>query len=139
VDDILPPTAADTLIVTTAQDAERVILTQDLDFSAIIALSGKIKPSLISLRLSSTCIERVNVVLANLLPQVENKWATFQDEAGDAFSPFCRAHVLRVRSARQHKGVPLRDKLSNFVLRDAASNTAAFPSAWLRTGLDGLF
>jgi hypothetical protein len=26
-----------------------------------------------------------------------------------------------VRSARQHKGVPLRDKLNNFALRDAAS------------------
>jgi hypothetical protein len=40
-------------------------------------------------------------------------------------SPFCRAHVLGVRSARQHKGVSLRDKLSNFALRDAASDTAA--------------
>jgi hypothetical protein len=50
----------------------------------------------------------------------------FQDGTGKAaFSPFCRAHVLEVRSARQHKGVPLRDKLSNFALRDAASNTAA--------------
>ena len=42
-----------------------------------------------------------------------------------------RAHVLHVRSARQHKGIPLRDKQSNFALRDAASNTAAL--------LDGLF
>jgi hypothetical protein len=44
-------------------------------------------------------------------------------------SPFCRAHVLEVRSARRHKGVPLLDKLSNCALRDAASKTAAFPSA----------
>jgi hypothetical protein len=57
---------------------------------------------------------------------VENKWPTFQDGADKAaFSHFCRAHVLAVRSARQHKGVPLLDKLSNFALRDAASNTAA--------------
>jgi len=52
----------------------------------------------------------------------ENKWATFQDGTGKAaFSPFGRAHVLGVRSARQHKGVPLRDKLSNFALRDLTS------------------
>jgi hypothetical protein len=46
-------------------------------------------------------------------------------------SQFCRAHVPSVRSARQHKGILLRDKLSNFALWDAASNTVAL--------LDGLF
>jgi len=60
-------------------------------------------------------------------------------------SPFCRAHVLHVRSARQHKGIPLLDKLSNCALRNAASNSAVlldglfwtFPTAadgWLRLG-----
>ena len=71
VDEILPPTAPDTLIVKTANDTERVILTQDLDFSAIIALSGQTKPSLISLRLSSTRVDWVNTILANLLSQLE--------------------------------------------------------------------
>ena len=46
-------------------------------------------------------------------------------------SPLCRAQLLHVRSTRQHKGIPLRDKPSNFALRDAASNTAAL--------LDGLY
>jgi len=33
---------------------------------------------------------------------VENKWPTFQDGiCKAAFSPFCRAHVQGVRSARQ--------------------------------------
>jgi len=41
--------------------------------------------------------------LASLsVENVENNWPTFQDGIGKAaFSPFCRAHVLKVRSARQ--------------------------------------
>jgi predicted nuclease of predicted toxin-antitoxin system len=46
-------------------------LTQDLDFSEIIALSGKMKPSLISLRLSSSHIEFVNAILEKVLPSIE--------------------------------------------------------------------
>jgi len=46
-------------------------LTQDLDLSEIIALSGKMKPSLISLRLSSSHIEFVNAILEKVLPRIE--------------------------------------------------------------------
>jgi predicted nuclease of predicted toxin-antitoxin system len=49
----------------------RILLTQDLNFSAIIALGGGRFASLISLRLSSSRIERVNSVLERVLPQIE--------------------------------------------------------------------
>jgi predicted nuclease of predicted toxin-antitoxin system len=47
------------------------VLTQDLDFSAIVALSGRVVPSVISLRLSSSRIEQVNSMLEDVLPGVE--------------------------------------------------------------------
>ncbi len=63
VTEVLPPTAADQTIIARAIEDNRVILTQDLDFSAAIALAGRGVPSLISLRLSSSRIEHVNDVL----------------------------------------------------------------------------
>ena len=57
VDETLPITASDELIVARAIEESRTVLTQDLDFSAIIALSGENVPSLISLRLSSSSVE----------------------------------------------------------------------------------
>src|SRR6266545_5869781 len=71
VDDLLAPTATDEAIVTAASRDGRHILTQDLDFSAIVALSGRTAPSVISLRLSSSRVERVNSVLQEVLPVVE--------------------------------------------------------------------
>lgn len=71
VDDLLPPTAPDSRIISKAKETDRVILTQDLDFSAIIALSGETSPSLISLRLSSSRVEHVNALLQEVLPQIE--------------------------------------------------------------------
>jgi predicted nuclease of predicted toxin-antitoxin system len=72
VDDILPSTAPDEVIVARAIEERRTVLTQDLDFSAIIALAGKNVPSLISLRLSSSRVEHVNTVLQDVLPTVES-------------------------------------------------------------------
>lgn len=71
--DALPITAPDTAIVEFAAENDRVILTQDLDFSAIIALSGKSVPSLISLRLSSSKIERVNQILEKIIPNLSGE------------------------------------------------------------------
>jgi len=45
VSDVLPTTASDESIVARAIEEGRVIVTQDLDFSAIIALSGGRVPS----------------------------------------------------------------------------------------------
>lgn len=71
VGEVLAPTSIDTSIVEFAAAEGRSILTQDLDFSAIIALSGRSSPSVLSLRLSCSRIERVNEVLARTLPLVE--------------------------------------------------------------------
>ncbi len=71
VNEILPADSSDRLIVETAIKSDRVILTQDLDFSEIITFSGKTNPSLISLRLTSSRIEYVNSILKNTLPRIE--------------------------------------------------------------------
>jgi predicted nuclease of predicted toxin-antitoxin system len=70
-DAILPKTASDEEIVAVARESGRSILTQDLDFSAIIALSGARAPSLITLRLASSRVEHVNELLSRVLPQIE--------------------------------------------------------------------
>ena len=66
-----PPTASDHEIVAEAVRDHRVILTQDLDFTAIVALSGLNVPSVISLRLSSSRVESVNDRLREILPVIE--------------------------------------------------------------------
>jgi predicted nuclease of predicted toxin-antitoxin system len=71
VDEVLATNSPDKVIVEKAIQESRVILTQDLDFSEIIALSGKTVPSLISLRLSSSRIEYVNSRLERILPLIE--------------------------------------------------------------------
>jgi predicted nuclease of predicted toxin-antitoxin system len=72
VDELLQSTATDEAIVAVAIRDGRCIVTQDLDFSAIVALSGRTVPSVISLRLSSARVERVNAVLQAVLPAVES-------------------------------------------------------------------
>ena len=71
VADLLPATASDETIVERAAQDQRVILTQDLDMTAIIALSRRQYPSLVTLRLSSVRIEFVNTVLQRTLPILE--------------------------------------------------------------------
>ncbi len=68
VDALLPGTSSDAEIVDVALREGRTILTQDLDFSALVALSGRSGPSIVSLRLSSSRVERVNERLRELLP-----------------------------------------------------------------------
>jgi predicted nuclease of predicted toxin-antitoxin system len=68
---ILPLTADDKTIVARAADEQRVVLTQDLGFSTIVALTGRNTPSLITLRLSSSRIEYVNATLERILPTLE--------------------------------------------------------------------
>ncbi len=70
VSDVLPPNAPDAEIVALALQSDWVILTQDLDFSDLIALSGRGKPSLIVLRLDSAQVDRINETLAHVLPRV---------------------------------------------------------------------
>ena len=71
VGDVLSATSTDDEIVAEAIRDQRVVVTQDLDFSAIVALSGRSAPSVLSLRLSSSRIENVNSSLERVLPMVE--------------------------------------------------------------------
>ena len=73
VNEIMPPTSADKKIVETAINSNRVVLTQDLDFSEIIALSGKSQPSLISLRMSKhKCSAFMRISLGSFFSSFKN-------------------------------------------------------------------
>lgn len=71
VTDVLSASAPDHDIVVYAARERRTILTQDLDFSAIIAVSGQAFPSVVLLRLSSSRVDSVNAVLTEVLPELE--------------------------------------------------------------------
>jgi predicted nuclease of predicted toxin-antitoxin system len=71
VSDVLAINATDESIIEEARRDSRIILTQDLDFSRIIAVSGESGPSLISLRLESSRPEYVNSLLSRALPDLE--------------------------------------------------------------------
>ena len=75
VNEVMPATSTDEAIVVRAVDDARVVLTQDLRFSAILGRAGQRAPSLISLRLSSSRVEFVNSILERVLPLVERDMA----------------------------------------------------------------
>ena len=79
--DVLPATASDVEILNFARQENRVIVTHDLDFSMLVALSGYNQPSLITLRLSSTDLNIVNKKLLETLPHIEQ-----QLQAGSAIT-----------------------------------------------------
>ena len=81
VPDVLPATASDVEILNFARQENRVIVTHDLDFSMLVALSGYNQPSLITLRLSSTDLNTVNQKLLEILPEIEQ-----QLQAGSAIT-----------------------------------------------------
>jgi predicted nuclease of predicted toxin-antitoxin system len=59
----------DDRIVAKAQDEERAIVTHDLDFGRIVALSGDSVPSIVTLRLSDMTPTRVNTALETVLTE----------------------------------------------------------------------
>lgn len=71
--DLLPATAADVDILELARVENRIILTQDLDFSMLIALGKCDRPSLTTLRLSSAKPDIVTQRLLEVLPQLEEE------------------------------------------------------------------
>lgn len=71
VSTVLPATAPDREILAWARQEARVVVTHDLDFSTLLALSGYDRPSLITLRLASTDPDLVTRRLLQILPQVE--------------------------------------------------------------------
>ena len=69
--EVLPANAPDINILEFARTENWVILTQDLDFSMLVALSRYSQPSLITLRLSSAKPDIVTQKLLDVLPQIE--------------------------------------------------------------------
>ena len=94
VADVLPATAPDEEVIEFAIRSGRTVLTQDLDFSALVGLSGAAAPSVITLRLASSRVERVNAVLKSALATIEH------DVRGGA--------LITVRdSGIRHRSLPL--------------------------------
>lgn len=73
VTDHLPPTSTDIQIIDLAERLNASILTQDLDFSALVAKSGKVSPSVISLRVSNVSPHRITSLLLSLLPMIQKE------------------------------------------------------------------
>lgn len=71
VPDLLSPRASDREILEAARQAGRAVVTQDLDFSALLALGDYSRPSLITLRLSLSDPETVTQRLLDVLPRIE--------------------------------------------------------------------
>lgn len=71
VSSLLPRNASDVDILDLARQQGRVLITQDLDFSALLALGGYDRPSLITLRLLDTAPAVVTERLSQVLPQIE--------------------------------------------------------------------
>lgn len=70
VSSLLPATTSDAVILDFARQREMVIVTQDLDFSTLLALGGHDRPSLVTLRLTNTDPFVVTQRLRQVLPQV---------------------------------------------------------------------
>ncbi len=52
VSEIMPPESTDEAVLNEARKSGRVLLTQDLDFSALLALGGYATPSVVTFRLA---------------------------------------------------------------------------------------
>lgn len=70
---VLPPTASDEEILEQARNGNRTVVTQDLDFSTLLALGGYDRPSLITLRTSEADPDFVTQRLLDTLPHVEQQ------------------------------------------------------------------
>ncbi len=68
----MPINSPDKEIIQWSLKNDRVIITQDLDFSALIAVSGASKPSLINIRLSSGEPTEIANRLLAVLPEIIN-------------------------------------------------------------------
>ncbi|RJR17634.1 MAG: hypothetical protein C4581_07615 [Nitrospiraceae bacterium] len=75
VTDKLHATSSDNEIVHLAHKEQAVIITQDLDFSAIVAQSGLHGPSVVSLRVSNAKPDMVTRIPSTVLPLIETELA----------------------------------------------------------------
>jgi predicted nuclease of predicted toxin-antitoxin system len=70
VPELLPVDAPDEQVLERARADGRVVVTQDLDFSTLLALSGEDRPSVVTLRLATSDPEIVARRLLEVLPEV---------------------------------------------------------------------
>jgi len=71
VSSLLPANATDEDILGFARRHGWVVITQDLDFSTLLALGGYDRPSVVTLRLTNTTPSVVTRRLRQILPQIE--------------------------------------------------------------------
>ncbi len=71
VNDFISASASDVEVIELAILESAAIITQDLDFSALVAQSGLNKPSIVSLRVSDAKPHRISRILKIVLPQIE--------------------------------------------------------------------
>jgi len=67
----LPMNASDQEILDLARGDDRTVITQDLDFSGLLALGKFSRPSLISIRMSVSDPETISRKLLKVLPEME--------------------------------------------------------------------
>ncbi len=73
ITDFLSASASDTEIVELALQKEAVIITQYLDFSALVAQGGMSNPSIVSLRVSNASPDHISKILKTVLPEIETE------------------------------------------------------------------
>jgi predicted nuclease of predicted toxin-antitoxin system len=71
VSQLLPRGAPDEEVLDLARRDDRILVTQDLDFSALLALGGHGRPSLVTIRLSVSDPETITRHLLEILPRME--------------------------------------------------------------------
>lgn len=71
VSQFLPVNASDQEILEFARQEDRIFITQDLDFSMLLALGGYNKPSLITLRLVVSNPDMITSKLLEIVPRFE--------------------------------------------------------------------
>ncbi len=76
VSDILPQDAPDSLILERARLDRQTVITQDLDYSALLASTHYTQPSVVSLRLQDNRPERLAAILLEILPAIEDDLQT---------------------------------------------------------------
>jgi len=73
VNEFISFNAKDEEMLDLALREESTIITQDLDFSSLLAKRGMSKPSVITLRINIVKPDRVTKILEMILPQIESE------------------------------------------------------------------
>ncbi len=73
VSKFMPANVSDHAVLAFARHTGRVLVTQDLDFSTLLAVRGYRSPSVITLRLSSSDPDTITRRLLSILPAIEER------------------------------------------------------------------